>query len=106
MSTIVIRLNGQPVRAEADPQTPLLYTLRNELGQHGPRFGCGLAQCGACINGWIMTAAALLEEQPNATDADLREGRSGLKCRCGTQLRVPFTPQRLLAAMQSPAGEA
>ena len=41
-------LNGQPARSSAEAQTPLLYVLRNELDQHGPRFGCGLAQCGAC----------------------------------------------------------
>ena len=170
MSTIMLRLNGQPVRAEADPQTPLLYTLRNELGQRGPRFGCGLAQCGACtvhvdgratrscvlptsavqaqavttldglaaawrarhgiadgrvlhpvqqafideqaaqcgycINGWIMTAAALLEEQPNATDQQLRQGLSGLKCRCGTQLSVLRAVKRAAKQMLAVRGTA
>ena len=44
-----LRVNGQSktVRVE-DPQTPLLYVLRNDLDLHGPRFGCGLGQCGAC----------------------------------------------------------
>lgn len=164
-STITLRLNGQSVQADVDAQTPLLYALRNDLGQHGPRFGCGLAQCGACtvhvdgratrscvlpsgavqgqavttldglaaqwrarrgitdpsvlhpvqqafideqaaqcgycINGWIMTAAALLEAKPAATDAELREGLSGLKCRCGTQvsvLRAVKRAARLMAA--------
>lgn len=149
---ITLRLNGAVAGITADPQSPLLYALRNELDQHGPRFGCGLAQCGACtvhvdgratrscvtpiaavegrevttldglaaryrranaiqdtaalhpvqqafideqaaqcgycINGWIMTAAALLAEKPQASDRELREGLSGLKCRCGTQVSV------------------
>ena len=151
MATSLI-LNGQPASSASDPSTPLLYVLRNELGQHGPRFGCGLAQCGACtvqvdgravrscvtpvgsvegrevttldglaarhrqrnpaavanalhpvqqafideqaaqcgycINGWIMTAAALLAAKPDASDAELKQGLSGLKCRCGTQVSV------------------
>jgi aerobic-type carbon monoxide dehydrogenase small subunit (CoxS/CutS family) len=45
-------------------------------------------QCGYCINGWIMTAAALLQTNPQATDAQLREGLAGLKCRCGTHLSI------------------
>jgi aerobic-type carbon monoxide dehydrogenase small subunit (CoxS/CutS family) len=45
-------------------------------------------QCGYCINGWIMTAAALLQTNPRATDAQLREGLAGLKCRCGTHLSI------------------
>jgi len=43
-----IKVNGQYHEVAADPETPLLYVLRNELGLHGPKFGCGLAQCGAC----------------------------------------------------------
>ena len=43
-----IRVNGRVHRVSASPDTPLLYVLRNELHLIGPRFGCGLAQCGAC----------------------------------------------------------
>ena len=43
-----ITVNGRRHRVEAEPAVPLLYVLRNELGLNGPRFGCGLAQCGAC----------------------------------------------------------
>jgi nicotinate dehydrogenase subunit A len=43
-----ITVNGAAHEAQAEPDTPLLYVLRNELGLNGPRFGCGLAQCGAC----------------------------------------------------------
>ena len=162
---IRMRLNGREAQAQADSTTPLLYALRNELDQHGPRFGCGLAQCGACtvhvdgratrscvtpltvaqnrdvttldglaarwrqqqgiadttvlhpvqqafideqaaqcgycINGWIMTAAALLAQNQQATDAQLREGLSGLKCRCGTQLSVLKAVKRAALVMQA-----
>jgi aerobic-type carbon monoxide dehydrogenase small subunit (CoxS/CutS family) len=43
-----LNLNGQEHAVSSSPETPLLYVLRNELGLRGPRFGCGLAQCGAC----------------------------------------------------------
>jgi nicotinate dehydrogenase subunit A len=125
-----------------DPDMPLLYALRDDLGLTNPRFGCGLSQCGACtvhvdgaatrscvtpvasvadkkittlaglgtpehphplqtayideqvpqcgycINGWIMTAAALLKQNPHPTDAEIRTGLSGLKCRCGTHVSI------------------
>ena len=54
MSTINLRVNGRAQTVDVDPATPLLYVLRNDLGLQGPRFGCGLGQCGACtviING-------------------------------------------------------
>ena len=47
-SGVTIQVNGQSVDVKSTPDTPLLYVLRNELGLHGPRFGCGLGQCGAC----------------------------------------------------------
>ena len=43
-----IRVNGETHQVQASADTPLLYVLRDELGLHGPKFGCGLAQCGAC----------------------------------------------------------
>ena len=47
--TFTLHVNGTSQRVIADdPQMPLLYALRNDLGLHAPRFGCGLAQCGAC----------------------------------------------------------
>ncbi len=49
MATVRMRLNGGDVTVESwDPQQPLLYVLRNAMGLHGPKFGCGLGQCGAC----------------------------------------------------------
>jgi aerobic-type carbon monoxide dehydrogenase small subunit (CoxS/CutS family) len=46
--TITIKVNGAARSVDADPDTPLLYVLTNELELKGPRFGCGLAQCGSC----------------------------------------------------------
>ena len=48
MVTITLRVNGKPHTLDVDPSTPLLYVLRNDLDLHGPHFGCGLGQCGAC----------------------------------------------------------
>jgi nicotinate dehydrogenase subunit A len=46
--TIALEVNGKSHEIDADPSTPLLYVLRNDLELHGPKFGCGLGQCGAC----------------------------------------------------------
>jgi aerobic-type carbon monoxide dehydrogenase small subunit (CoxS/CutS family) len=54
MSNVTLRVNGRAHTVDIDPSTPLLYILRNDLGLQGPRFGCGLGQCGSCtviING-------------------------------------------------------
>lgn len=54
MSSITFKVNGRAQTVDIDPSTPLLYVLRNDLGLEGPRFGCGLGQCGSCtviING-------------------------------------------------------
>ena len=136
-----IKVNGQQHEVSSDSDTPLLYVLRNELGLHGPKFGCGLAQCGACtvhyageatrscvlpvgtveeevttveglgsaakphplqeafiseqavqcgycINGMIMTAAALLKKVPNPTESQIREALDNNLCRCGTHMRI------------------
>jgi nicotinate dehydrogenase subunit A len=136
-----IRVNGEQHEVSSDPDTPLLYVLRNELGLRGPKFGCGLAQCGACtvhyagqatrscvlpvgvveedvttveglgspakphplqqafiseqavqcgycINGMIMTAAALLKKVPKPTESQIREALDNNLCRCGTHLRI------------------
>ena len=48
MSNITLKVNGQTHALNIEPSTPLLYILRNDLGLQGPRFGCGLGQCGAC----------------------------------------------------------
>jgi len=54
VSKIELKVNGRSHTVDVEPNTPLLYVLRNDLDLHGPRFGCGLGQCGACkviING-------------------------------------------------------
>ena len=48
MSTIRLQVNGQKRQLDADADIPLLYALRDQLGLQGPKFGCGLGQCGAC----------------------------------------------------------
>jgi nicotinate dehydrogenase subunit A len=137
-----IIVNGKQHRVEAAGDTPLLYVLRNELGLNGPKFGCGLAQCGACtvhlgddairscvtpvsavgprpvttveglgtaerphplqqafideqaaqcgycINGMVMTAAALLKKTPHPSEREIRAALEGNLCRCGTHLRI------------------
>ncbi|MBW3633427.1 MAG: (2Fe-2S)-binding protein, partial [Chloroflexi bacterium] len=132
----------------ADPETPLLYVLRNELNLNAAKFGCGLAQCGSCtvhvdgepvrscvipvgevagaeimtleglgtseaphpiqrafleeqaaqcgycIPGMMMSAAALLAQNSQPNDADIREALSGNLCRCGTHVRILRAVQR------------
>ena len=48
MSKMTLKVNGGTHTVDVEPSTPLLYILRNDLGLEGPRFGCGLGQCGAC----------------------------------------------------------
>jgi nicotinate dehydrogenase subunit A len=158
--TLVMTVNGKRARVPVEPGTPLLYVLRNDLGLTGPRFGCGVAQCGACtvhldgtairscatpaesaqgasvttleglaprpgvlhavqqafideqaaqcgycINGWIMTAAALLADNPRATEDEIRTGLSGLKCRCGTHMSI-LRAVKLAASRMASAAKA
>lgn len=134
-------LNGREAAVDDDPSTPLLWVLRDTLGLTGTKFGCGVAECGACtvhIDGrpvrscvvplsdaegrsvttieglsqdgshpvqqaWIeldvpqcgycqcgqiMSAAALLTQTPDPSDAEIDEAMSGNLCRCGTYLRI------------------
>jgi nicotinate dehydrogenase subunit A len=69
--TVRLTVNGKRHTVQSAPDTPLLYVLRNELDLHGPRFGCGLSQCGACtvhVNGdavrsCIVPASAVAGKQ-------------------------------------------
>ena len=132
-----IKVNGTAYKLNIDPETPLLWVLREHLGLNGTKYCCGIAECGACTihvdgeavlscaiavgevensdittieglkgkvagalrqawieedvpqcgycqPGQIMTAAILLSEKPNPTDADIDEAMSGVLCRCGT----------------------
>ena len=48
MTTYSLKINGSTLSADVDPETPLLWVLRDTLGIVGPKYGCGIAQCGAC----------------------------------------------------------
>jgi nicotinate dehydrogenase subunit A len=148
-----LSVNGTVHSVTADPDTPLLYVLRDDLDLNNPHFGCGLAQCGACtvhldgqpirscvtpmsavgtgrittlaglgtpekphplqtayveeqvpqcgycINGWLMTAAAFLRDNKKPTEAQIKDALSGLKCRCGTHLSILRAVKRAAAMM-------
>jgi nicotinate dehydrogenase subunit A len=137
-----LKVNGSRRSVPAEADTPLLYVLRNDLALNGAKFGCGLAQCGACtvlldgravrsciteiqtigegeittieglgtvdkphplqqafideqaaqcgycINGMIMTAKDLLDQNPHPTAAEVREALAQNLCRCGTHGRI------------------
>ena len=140
---ITLTVNGKAATIDADDaQMPLLYALRDDLGLHGPRFGCGLGQCGACtvhvdgrairscvmpvgavtgkkivtleglgtagkphplqkafideqavqcgycINGMIMQAAALLQKNRRPSEQEIKAALAENLCRCGTHLRI------------------
>ena len=67
MAQVSLRVNGQSRIVDTDPTTPLLYALRNDLGLQGPKFGCGLGQCGACTV--IMDGAAVRSCSLSVTSA-------------------------------------
>jgi nicotinate dehydrogenase subunit A len=151
---VALNVNGRAVSVKVDdPDMPLLYALRNDLGLHGPRFGCGLGQCGSCmvhvdgeavqscviplsavagkkvvtleglgtaakphplqaafveeqavqcgycINGMIMKAAALLRKKRNPSDDEIREALAANLCRCGTHVRILRAIKRAAAQM-------
>jgi len=123
MSKITLKVNGSTHSLDIDPSTPLLYILRNDLGLQGPRFGCGLGQCGACtviINGaavrscvtpcsrrarpcccgsWApLLARRISREYPKPTRRSPNEGVSELAA-CGPAWRVR---QAVQAARQFP----
>ena len=154
---ITLTVNGRSHRLDVEADTPLLYALRDDLALHGPKFGCGLAQCGACtvlvdgqpvrscvtpvsrvagrkvttleglgsidkphpvqqafideqaaqcgycINGMVMTAAALLAATPNPSDAQIRQALANNLCRCGTHQRILGAVKRAAAAMRKGA---
>jgi len=157
MATIIkITVNGTPQTLQVeDPNMPLLYALRNELGLHGLHFGCGLAQCGACtvhydgealrscvmpvsavagaqivtleglgtpdkphplqqafideqaaqcgycINGMIMQAAAFLKTTKRPTEDQVRQALAGNLCKCGTHVRILRAVMRAADKMAS-----
>jgi len=142
MATINLKVNGRAHILDLDPSTPLLYALSDDLALNGPKFGCGLGQCGACtvivngqarrscitpvesvqnmeiatldglgtpeqphplqkafideqaaqcgfcVNGVIMTAKAYLDQNPRATESEIRQALSTVLCRCFTNVRM------------------
>jgi nicotinate dehydrogenase subunit A len=159
MPRYVLIVDGTRQEIEADADMPLLYALRGELALKGPKFGCGLAQCGACTvivngaatrscviplaavdgatvrtldglgtaanphpvqaafiaeeaaqcgyctNGWIMTAVAGLERNPQPTDVEIRTMLAGLKCRCGTHMAMLRAVRRAADALARQAND-
>jgi len=154
MARHTLTVNGSSHEVDVESSTSLLYVLRNDLDLKEPRFGCGLAQCGACTvlvdgvavrscvtpvsavsgsittleglarngqldplqqawideqvpqcgycqNGQILTARALLDANPNPTDAEIRAGMQGVLCRCMSYYRIQAAIKR--AARQSTA---
>ena len=150
--TISLNVNGQDHTVDADPATPLLYVLREDLRLNAAKFGCGMgqcgsctvmvdnnavfscllpiaalggrkvvtveglgstekpnaiqqafideqaAQCGYCVNGMIMTSAALLAKNKSPSEADIRAALADNLCRCGTHKRIVAAVKRAAAA--------
>ena len=93
-----VHLDGVAVRSCSLPlsevKTGKITTLAG-LGTEAARHKLQLAfieeqatQCGYCLNGWMMTAAALLHDKPHASEADIRDALADLKCRCGSHLSI------------------
>ena len=104
---IQLNVNGQSKAVDVDPATPILWVVRENLEMTGTKFGCGIAsedgtlhrvqqawieaqvpQCGYCQSGQIMSATALLKENPNPTDAQIDAAMAGNVCRCGMYGRI------------------
>ena len=80
MSNITLKVNGAAHTVDVEPSTPLLYILRNDLGLQGPRFGCGLGQCGACtvlFNGEAVKSCTMLAPMLDGGALTTIEGLSG-----------------------------
>ena len=81
MANVTLRVNGGSQTIEADdPNMPLLYALRDEFGLHGPKFGCGLGQCGACtviVDGNAVRSCQMTVSQAQGRAIGFRDrGRS------------------------------
>ncbi|TAN12308.1 MAG: (2Fe-2S)-binding protein [Burkholderiaceae bacterium] len=75
--TIHLKVNGQPHDVSVEPGTMLLYALRDDLGLHGPKFGCGLSECGACtiqLDGQATHSCVLLVEAAEGHEITTLEG--------------------------------
>ena len=77
MSAISLKVNGKTHRLDVDPTTPLLYVLSDDLGLQGPKFGCGLGQCGACtvlVNGQAVRSCITAVEAVQGIEIVTLEG--------------------------------
>ena len=77
MAAITLLVNGKRHTVDVDPSTPLLYVLRNDLDLSGPRFGCGLGQCGACtvlIKGEAVRSCVRTVQQAQNVEITTLEG--------------------------------
>jgi nicotinate dehydrogenase subunit A len=93
-----VHLDGTPVRSCVLPVSAAAgkrVTTLAGLGTPGKPHPLQQAyiaeqvpQCGYCLSGWIMTAAAFLKENPRPTDAQIRQAMTGIKCRCGTHMAI------------------
>ena len=93
-----VHLDGKPVRSCVTPVSAAAgHTVTTLAGlgtaeQPHPLQRAYIAeqvpQCGYCLSGWIMTAAAFLKTNPNPTDAQIRQAMTGIKCRCGTHMAI------------------
>jgi isoquinoline 1-oxidoreductase alpha subunit len=80
MSVITLRVNGKTQTVDVDPATPLLWVLRDQLGLTGTKYGCGIAQCGACtvhLNGQATRSCQIPIEAASGLDIVTIEGLSG-----------------------------
>jgi nicotinate dehydrogenase subunit A len=77
MSAMTLKVNGRSHSLDVDPETPLLYVLSDDLELRGPKFGCGLAQCGACtaiVNGQAVRSCVTPVESVAGADITTLEG--------------------------------
>jgi nicotinate dehydrogenase subunit A len=80
MSTIALKVNGRSHTVDVDPATPLLYVLSDDLALNGPKFGCGLGQCGACtviLRGRAVRSCVTPVSAVNGAEVTTLEGLGG-----------------------------
>ena len=88
---ISLKVNGASHSTPAEPDTPLLYVLRNDLFLAGAKFGCGLAQCGACtvlVDGKATRSCVTPIGSLGNSEITTIEALAGHLCRCGTHNRI------------------
>lgn len=96
---VSLTVNGVKYVSPAAPETPLLYVLRNDLGLNSAKFGFGMAMCGCCISGMIMSAYGLLKRNPKSDENEIRAAMTGNLCRCGKHTRIIRAIQRAAKEM-------